>query len=104
MKMYLKDNIKMEPLVWQWYAWPHTIPPLSAACNLAERYIKIMESYIKFPKIHMQANQNPDLMGGPFIDLGGGYIEEVKDLLQKTKESCKDLIQLHAVFKDFEKI
>lgn len=103
MKMYLKDNVKMEPLIWKWYAWPHTIPPLSAACNLVERYMKIMESYVKFPKIHMQANQNPALMGGPFIDLEGGYVEEVKDLLQKTKENCNDLIQLHAVFKDFEK-
>ena len=103
MKMYLKDNVKMEPLIWHWYAWSHVIPPLNAACNLAERYMKIMESYVKFPKIHMQAVQNPNLMGGPFIDLEGRYVEEVKDLLQKTKENCKDLIQLHSVFKDFEK-
>jgi L-ascorbate metabolism protein UlaG (beta-lactamase superfamily) len=103
MKMYLKDSVKMEPLIWQWYAWPHTISPLNAACNLVERYMKIMESYVKFPKIHMQAVQNPNLMGGPFIDLEGGHVEEVKDLLQRTKEDCKDLIQLHSVFKDFEK-
>lgn len=103
MKMYLKDNVKMEPLIWQWYAWPHTISPLNAACNLVERYMKIMESYIKFPKIHMQAVQNPDLMGGPFIDLQGGYVDEVKELLQKTKENCKELINLHTVFKEFEK-
>ncbi|MBN9344374.1 MAG: hypothetical protein BGO76_08895 [Caedibacter sp. 38-128] len=103
MKVYLKDNVKMEPLIWKWYAWPHTIPPLNAACNLVERYMKIMDSYVKFPKIHMQANQNPKLMGGPFIDLEGGYVEEVKNLLQETKENCKDLMQLHSVFKDFEK-
>ena len=104
MKMYLKDNVKMEPLIWQWYAWSHIIPPLNAACNLVERYMKIMESYVKYPKIHMQANQNPNLMGGPFIDLEGGYVEEVKHLLQYTKENCKDLIQLHSAFKDFEKV
>lgn len=103
MKMYLKDNVKMEPLIWKWYAWSNTVPPLSAACNLVERYMKIMDSYVKFPKIHMQANQNPNLMGGPFIDLEGGYVEEVKDLLEKTKEDCKDLITLHTVFKGFEK-
>lgn len=101
MKMYLKDNVKMEPLIWKWYAWSHTIPPLNAACNLVDRYIKIMDSYIKFPKVHMQAVQNPKLMGGPFIE--GSYVDEVNDLLQKTKEDCKDLIQLHAAFKDFEK-
>lgn len=103
MQMYLKDNIKMEPLIWQWYAWPHTIPPLSAACNLVERYMKIMESYIKFPKIHMQAVKNPDLMGGPFIDLEGKHVDAVKELLQSTKENCKNLIQLYSAFKDFEK-
>lgn len=104
MKMYLKDNVKMEPLIWKWYAWSSTIPPLSAACNLVERYMKIMESYVKFPKIHMQANQNPNLMGGPFIDLEGGYVKEVADLLEKTKEDCKDLIKLHSVFKEFEAV
>lgn len=104
MKMYLKDNVKMEPLIWQWYAWSHIIPPLNAACNLVERYMKIMESYVKYPKIHMQANQNPNLMGGPFIDLEGGYVGEVRHLLQDTKENCKDLIQLHSAFKDFEKV
>ncbi len=104
MKMYLKDNVKMEPLIWQWYAWTHTISPLNAACNLVERYIKIMESYVKFPKIHMQAVQNPNLMGGPFIDLEGGHVEEIKNLLLRTKEDCKDLIQLHTVFKAFEKM
>jgi len=103
MRMYFKNNIKMEPLIWHWYAWSHTIPPLNAACNLLERYLKIMESYVKFPKIHMQAVKNPNLMGGPFIDLEGGYVEEVKDLLENTKENCKDLVKLHTVFKDFEK-
>jgi len=103
MKVYLKDNVKMEPLIWKWYAWPNMIPPLSGASNLVERYMKIMESYIKFPKIHMQANQNPSLMGGPFIDLEGRYVEEVKQLFESTKEDCKDLINLHSAFKDFEK-
>lgn len=103
MKMYLRDNVKMEPLIWQWYAWTHTIPPLNAACNLVERYMKIMESYVKFPKIHMQAIQNPNLMGGPFIDLEGKYVEEIKNLIQTTKENCKDLIQLYSAFKEFEK-
>lgn len=104
MKMYLKDNVKMEPLIWNWYAWPHTIPPLNAACNLVDRYIKIMESYTKFPKVHMQANENPNLMGGPFIDLGGKHVEEVKSLLEKTQEECAELINLHKVYKEFEKM
>ncbi len=103
MKMYLKDNVKMEPLIWGWYAWSHIIPPLNAACNLAERYMKIMESYAKFPKIHMQAVENPDLMGGPFIDLEGEYVGEVKALIHKTQEDCVDLFQLHSAFKEFEK-
>lgn len=102
--MFLKSNVKMEPLIWKWYAWSHSIPPLNAACNIAERHIKIMESFIQFPKIHMQAVKNPQLMGGPFIDLADKDVDLVKELLKDTKEKCKNLIELNTSLKDFEKL
>lgn len=102
--MFLKSNVKMEPLIWKWYAWSHSISPLTAACNVAERHIKIMESFIQFPKIHMQAVKNPKLMGGPFMDLGEKDVDLVKELLKDTKEKCKDLIELNSSIKSFEKL
>ena len=51
-KHYLKPNVKAEPLIWQWYAWSYLIPPLQSGCNIAERNLKIMKSYVQFPRIH----------------------------------------------------
>jgi hypothetical protein len=44
--LYLKENVQVEPLVDQWYAWSHLVPPATAARNLTERHMKIMDSYI----------------------------------------------------------
>ena len=43
---YLKPTIKSEPLIWQWYAWPHLIPPINAGCNIVDSHLKIMQSYV----------------------------------------------------------
>ena len=45
---YLKPNVLAEPLVDQWYAWTHLIPPATAARNITERHLKIMDSYISW--------------------------------------------------------
>lgn len=72
---YLKPTIKAEPLIWQWYAWPYLIFPLTAACNIVERHLKIMNSYVQNPQIQAQAIKDPKLLGGPFIDLEGQRVD-----------------------------
>lgn len=101
---YLKPTIKAEPLIWQWYAWPHLIPPITAACNIVERHLKIMQSYVQTPQIHSQAIKDPKLLGGPFIDLDGQKVEEIKDLINQTKKDCEQLILLNYAFKELDKI
>lgn len=96
---YLKSTIKAEPLIWQWYAWSYLIPPLAAACNIAERHLKIMQSYVQNPQIHAQAIKDPKLLGGPFIDLEGQRVDEIKSLLEQTQKDCKELLMLHEAFK-----
>ncbi|MBP6952573.1 MAG: MBL fold metallo-hydrolase [Alphaproteobacteria bacterium] len=102
-KRYLKPTVKAEPLIWQWYAWPYLIPPLPAACNIVERHLKIMQSYVQNPQIHAQAVKDPKLLGGPFIDLEGKRIDEVKVLIDQTKKECGSLIELHDSFKELDK-
>ena len=53
--LYLRPNVQVEPLVDQWYAWSHLIPPATAARNISERHLKIMDSYIAAPQIHAVA-------------------------------------------------
>lgn len=102
--VYLKHNIKAEPLIWGWYAWPHLIAPATAACNIVERHLKIMQSYIQNPKIHAHAVTDPKMLGGPFVDLGGEKVDEVKQLIEETKQNCAKLIDLCHAIKTLDKM
>lgn len=104
MLYYLKLNVKIEPLIWQWYAWPYLISPATAACNIVDRHVQIMESYIGMPQIHALAVKNPELLGGPYADLDGEYVEEVEELLNKTKEECSELIKLSDSLKEVDRM
>jgi L-ascorbate metabolism protein UlaG (beta-lactamase superfamily) len=101
LNFYLKPNVIAEPLVWNWYATSYLIPPAAAAMTLVDRYIKIMKSYIQSPQIHEQAMKSPELMGGPFIDLNGEKVDEVKTLLEKTQKEAKALVSFSADIKAF---
>lgn len=90
---YLKLNVALEALVDRWYAWSHLISPATAAMNISDRHLKIMESYIKNPKIHAAAVQNPKMLGGPFIDYKGGRVDEIKKLYDETLHKRADLLE-----------
>ena len=100
--LYLKPNIQLEPLVDLWYAWSHLIPPATAARNLTERHLKIMDSYVNAPQIHANAVKNPKMMGGPFIDYGGKRVDEIKSLRDETKRERRHLIELSAAIADLD--
>ncbi|HTU35028.1 MAG TPA: MBL fold metallo-hydrolase [Candidatus Acidoferrum sp.] len=91
---YLKPNVMAEPLVDGWYAWAHLIPPATAARNLTERHLRIMDSYIESPESHQAAVKNPALLGGPFMDLGENRVAEVKTLRERTLLERGNLINL----------
>lgn len=95
-KLYLKQNIQVEPLIDHWYAWPHLIPPATAARNITERHMKIMNSYVSAPQIHLNAIKNPKMLGGPFIDLGGGRVDEIRALRDRIKTERAHLFELSA--------
>lgn len=82
--VYLRSNVMAEPLVDGWYAWAHLIPPVTAARNLTERHLKIMESYIAAPETHQAAVKNAALAGGPFMDFARNRVEDVKALRDRT--------------------
>lgn len=93
-KFYLRQNIQVEPLIDHWYAWPHLIPPATAARNITERHLKIMDSYISNPQIHANAVKNPKMLGGPFIDYGGKRVDEIRALRDKIKKERAHLLEL----------
>ncbi len=92
--VYIVPNLALEPLVDNWYAWAHLISPVTAALNIKERHLKIMNSYIQNPLIHAAAVKNPKMLGGPFIDYGGKRVDEIKAIKENTMEGCADLLEL----------
>jgi hypothetical protein len=95
-QLYLRPNIQVEPLIDLWYAWPHLIPPATAARNITERHLKIMDSYINAPMIHANAVKNPKMLGGPFIDYGGKRVDEIRALRERIKKERAHLLELSA--------
>jgi len=92
--VFLRQDMQVEPLWDQWYAWPHLISPATAARNLTERHLRIMESYIIAPALHVSATKNPKMLGGPFVDHGGRRVEDVKALRERTKRERGHLLEL----------
>ncbi len=103
-EMYLRPDIQAEPLIDQWYAWAHLIPPATAARNLTHRHIPIMESYIAAPEVHAAAVKNPKMLGGPFIDYNGEHVGEIRDLLQATRAQRGESIALSKAFDDLDRL
>lgn len=99
---FLKPNVVIEPLYDQWYAWSHLISPATAAMNIVNRHLTIMDSYLSAPEIHAHAVLNPKMRGGPFMDLGGGRLDEVTELRNKTVERQRHLIDFAKAVKELD--
>lgn len=92
--VYIRPNLAIEPLVDNWYAWAHLISPATAAMNIKERHLKIMNSYVQSPMIHAAAVKSPKMLGGPFIDYGGKRVDEIKQLITDTETKCAEILGL----------
>jgi L-ascorbate metabolism protein UlaG (beta-lactamase superfamily) len=103
-KYFLKQNIQVEPLINRWYAWIQIIPPANAAFNIVKRHLETMSSYINSPMMHAAAVKDPTMRGGPFIDLDGGRVDEMRSLITETKEKAKHLVSFTDAVKDLEKL
>ena len=103
-ELYLRPNAMAEPLVDGWYAWAHLIPPATAARNLTQRHLKIMDSYIESPETHASAVKNPLLLGGPFMDFEGNRVQEVRQLRDRTLRERKKLLDLSSAIEKLDQL
>lgn len=100
----MKQNVQVEPLINKWYAWVHLIPPATAALNIVNRHLNIMTSYVTSPAMHAVAVKKPEMRGGPFIDLGGKRVREVKALLEETREKSAYLLEFAEAVKKLNEL
>jgi hypothetical protein len=82
---YLRSDVVSAPRVAQWYAWTYLIAPVTAPLYLANRYVRIMESYLEAPELHAQMVANPAMRGGPFLDWPAERAGEIRALLELTR-------------------
>lgn len=102
--IYLKPNVVLEPLVDRWYAWSHLVSPATAAMNILDRHVMIMESYLAAPEVHAEACLNPKMRGGPFMDLAGERTADIKALLDKTLDKESRLIAFARAVRSLDKL
>jgi len=103
-KLFLKQNILAEPLFNQWYAWPYLIPPASAAMYIANSHLKIMQSFVSAPQVHVSALKNPAMIGGPFINYATSKAPDIKRLIDKTLTEQKIMLEFAEAIKTLEQI
>ena len=99
MKSYLKPSVMLEPLVNQWYAWPHLISPATAALNTVNAHLRMMRSFVSAPDIHAAAIKNPAMRGGPFVDLPRTAVNDVRALMEKTIREQAHMIEFAEAIK-----
>ncbi len=102
--VYIASDVAIEPLIDNWYAWAHLVSPATAAMNIKNRHLSIMESYIQNPMIHAAAIKNPKMLGGPFIDYGGKRVEEIKKMKEQTEAACEELLELSQHLDELNKL
>ena len=93
-KFYLRPNVQLEPLVSQWPAWPHLIPPATSAMNTAYLHMKVMKSFIMAPDLHAATIKDPNMRGGLLLNLEPHKVDEVKALSERTKKEQAHLLNL----------
>lgn len=101
---YLRPDVIAEPLVNQWYAWPHLVAPATLAMNVANAHVKIMQSYLASPQVHAAAVKNPAMLGGPFLDVPVTEADRVRDLLDRTTREEARALALAAAIAELDEL
>jgi L-ascorbate metabolism protein UlaG (beta-lactamase superfamily) len=97
--VYLKPNVLVEPLFNQWYAWTNLIAPATSTMYVANLHLKIMQSFVTSPQLHVTTLKNPAMLGGPFINYGAERAHEIKELLEQTKQEQAPVIEFAEAIK-----
>lgn len=95
-RVYLRGDVLAEPLFNQWYAWSSLIAPASSAMFVANSHLKIMQSFVAAPQVHMAAHKNPAMRGGPFIAYDASRVKNIQELLEKTTREQAHALELAA--------
>lgn len=103
-KLYLKQNVVAEPLVNKWYAWSYLISPATASMYIANSHLKIMQSFVSAPQVHISALKNPKMLGGSFINYDVNMVDEIRQLIEKIVREQSHILEFSAAIKTVNEI
>lgn len=92
----LKPDVVIEPLVAGWHANNLLVSPLSMALISAKRHLPMLESWLHDPDLHAAAVQDPDLLGGPFMDIPPPETQKVQAFLHWSRDALAAPLSLAA--------
>lgn len=98
------DSTLVEPLVNNWVAWSYVISPAAASLHLLHYQVKTMKDYLQNPELHVQACRNPELIGGPFINITSERANEVRELLAKTEKQQSVNLEFAGAITEFQNL
>lgn len=91
--VYLRPDVKAEPLINGWYAWSFLVSPVTFALVARNLHLRMLDSYLKSPKLHAQAVRNQALKGGMFVDFGGDPAT-MHTFVKQSRTALADLLVL----------
>jgi hypothetical protein len=100
--VYLKQQVKIEPLSARWHAWPHLNSPLQLALHIKYRLLPLLQSFVANPATHLAASRDETMYGGPFVNLAETDVNAARDLLNRTIEDHAQLITLAEALRGLE--
>lgn len=81
---YLRENVYVDPLINQWYAWPNLVAPIPYAMYMTRTHRRLMNSFVKNAELHVLANRDPALAGGgEYVDCSVEQVDQVAELLRR---------------------
>jgi len=94
----LADFTAIEPLVNRWAVWSDLISPVPYSLHMVHYQMKVLESYLSDPEMHVEVCGDPNFSGGPFVNVPVQRALEVEQMLAEMKTRQADNIKLaHAV-------
>jgi len=97
----LADSTVVEPLINSWALWADLISPAPYSMHVANYQIPTLTAYLADPELHMKACRNPQLVGGPFVDVPKERKGEVEALLEKTRQEQTANLELARAISSF---
>jgi L-ascorbate metabolism protein UlaG (beta-lactamase superfamily) len=98
---HLAGSTAIEPLVNRWSAWSDLISPVPYSLHMLNYQIKVLNSYLDDPEMHVETSHDPKLFGGPFVNVPAERAHQIKEMLDEMQTKQRDNIDLATAITEF---